>query len=65
MTASPSASISRYGMRSRAEIVTAAKAGKLADGLVAAVARSGRLLAIHFPPAAGDKDELPNRLVQL
>lgn len=41
------------------------KAGRTADGLVAAVAHAGGALAEHFPPRADDRDELPNRLIEL
>ncbi|WP_342644196.1 TPM domain-containing protein [Rhodoligotrophos ferricapiens] len=40
-------------------------AGRLADGLVAAVADCGNILAAHFPPRPDDLDELPNHLVVL
>lgn len=46
-------------------VVAAAKAKNLADGLVKAVEQSGELLARHFPPARNDRDELPNRVVEL
>lgn len=46
-------------------VVAAAKAKNLADGIVKAVERSGTLLAQHFPPARNDRDELPNRVVEL
>ena len=48
-----------------ATVVVAAKENKLAEGLVRAVERSGTLLAQHFPPANNDRDELPNRVVEL
>ncbi len=48
-----------------AEIVKAAKSRDLASGLVQAVKHSGELLACHFPPSAGDRNELPNKLVQI
>ena len=35
---------------------------RLADGLIAAIGRCGAILARHFPPADGDKNELPDRL---
>jgi putative membrane protein len=46
-------------------VVSAAKANDLAHGLVKAVEQSGKLLAQHFPPAKNDRDELPNRVVEL
>jgi putative membrane protein len=39
-----------------------AKAGAIAEGFVIAVERCGRVLAEHFPPAATDEDELPDRI---
>jgi putative membrane protein len=46
-------------------VVAAAKAKNLAEGLVKAVEQSGALLARHFPPTRNDRDELPNRVVEL
>jgi putative membrane protein len=37
--------------------------GSLRDGLVGGIERAGALLAQHFPWRAGDRNELPNRLV--
>jgi putative membrane protein len=48
-----------------ATVVTAAREKHLAEGLVKAVEQSGQLLARHFPPAKDDRDELPNRVVEL
>jgi putative membrane protein len=48
-----------------AMIVQAAREKHLADGLVRAVEQSGALLARHFPPSGDDRDELPNRVVEL
>jgi len=45
--------------------VATVKAGAFADGLVAAVEDCGRLLAARLPAAAGDRNELPDRLVEL
>jgi putative membrane protein len=46
-------------------IVTAARRGRLADGLVEAIAGAGRLLAQHFPRKPDDRNELPNRVVEM
>ncbi|BCJ89498.1 hypothetical protein IZ6_02330 [Terrihabitans soli] len=48
-----------------ATVVQAAREKRLADGLVKAVEQSGALLARHFPPSKHDRDELPNRVVEL
>jgi putative membrane protein len=48
-----------------AKIVTAARAGRLGAGLEDAVGHAGALLARHFPPRRDDRDELPNRVVEL
>ena len=47
------------------EIVAAARANALVDGLVAAVRRAGSLLAEHFPPRPDDRNELPDRVVEI
>jgi putative membrane protein len=39
--------------------------GRLADGLVHAVKACGDALAAHFPPLAGDANELPDKLVEV
>lgn len=41
------------------------RAGRMADGLVAAVEAVGRVLAEHFPRAADDSNELPDRLIEV
>lgn len=51
------------------EIVAGLTAGasrkRLADALVEAVNRSGTLLETHFPPGTGDRNELPDHVVEL
>jgi putative membrane protein len=47
------------------DLVTAARAGDLALGLVGAVEASTTILAPHFPPEAGDTDELSNKVILL
>jgi putative membrane protein len=41
------------------------RAGRLADGMVEAVAQVGAILAAHHPPAPNDRNELPDRLIEL
>jgi putative membrane protein len=41
------------------------KAGRLADGMIAAVERVGAVLAEHFPRAGNDVNELPDRLIEV
>ena len=48
-----------------AELTEAAKGDRLADGFVRAVERSGALLAEAFPPRPGDRNEIPDRLVEI
>jgi putative membrane protein len=47
------------------DIVVAARRGALADGIVTAVQRAGLLLTRHCPPVPFDRDELPNRVVEI
>jgi putative membrane protein len=39
--------------------------GRAADGFIAAVDRCGVVLAQNFPPGALNKDELPNRVIEI
>lgn len=39
--------------------------GRIADGMTAAVAEVGRVLAEHLPRADDDKNELPDRLIEV
>jgi len=48
-----------------ADFTLKVRAGRSADGYIAAVTACGDLLARHFPRAPEDKDELPNVLVEL
>jgi putative membrane protein len=41
------------------------KQGRCADGMIAAVERVGAVLAEHFPRAEDDRNELPDRLIEL
>lgn len=48
-----------------AALLEEAARGDLAAGFVRAVGIIGATLAAHFPPAARNRDELPNRLIEL
>jgi putative membrane protein len=41
------------------------KQGRIADGMVAGVAKVGAVLAEHLPIEAGDTNELPDRLIEV
>lgn len=41
------------------------KRGRMADGLIAAIERVGTVLSAHFPRAADDQNELPDRLIEV
>jgi putative membrane protein len=41
------------------------KDGRAADGMVAAIARAGAVLAQHLAPVVGDVNELPDGLIEL
>jgi putative membrane protein len=46
-------------------LIGAIKDGRAADGFVAAIEQCTRVLAVHFPPGALDRNELPNAIVEL
>jgi putative membrane protein len=48
-----------------AALVEGIKDGRPGDGFVAAVEQCGAVLAEHFPPGVLNRDELPNRLVEI
>lgn len=48
-----------------AAMLTEIRRGQMADGLIAAIGRVGLLLAEHFPRAADDVNELPDRLIEV
>ena len=39
--------------------------GRPGDGIVAAIERVGAVLAEHFPRSADDKNEIPDKLIEL
>ena len=48
-----------------AALITEVKAGRPADGIVAAVGLIGEVLAEHFPRRADDRNEIPDKLIEL
>ena len=48
-----------------AVLIAGIKDGRAGNGFVAAVEQCGAVLAAHFPPGAFNRDELPNRLVEI
>ena len=46
-------------------LIAGIKQGRAGDGFVAAIEQCGAVLAEHFPPGALNRDELPNRLVEI
>jgi putative membrane protein len=47
------------------DLTAAIKAGRPADGFVAAIEQCGAVLATHFPPGAFKRDELPDKLLEI
>ena len=48
-----------------AALLVEVKAGRVADGMVAAISQVGAVLAEHFPRSAGDRNEIPDKLIEL
>ena len=48
-----------------AALIAAIKDGRPGDGFVAAIEQCGAVLAAHFPPGALNRDELPDKLVEI
>jgi putative membrane protein len=48
-----------------AALIAGIKAGRAADGMVAAIARAGAVLAAHLPPHPDDVNELPDTLIEI
>ena len=46
-------------------LIVEVKAGRPADGIVAAIERVGAVLAEHFPRSDDDKNEIPDKLIEL
>ena len=51
--------------RAVADFVEQVRAGRIAEGFLAAIALVGDRLAQHFPRRPDDIDELPNRLIEI
>jgi len=48
-----------------AAMLAAIREGRVADGMIAAVAQVGEILSEHFPRAENDVNELPDRLIEV
>jgi putative membrane protein len=48
-----------------ADLTSAIREGRPADGFVAAIERCGEVLARHFPPGTLNREELPDKLVEI
>jgi putative membrane protein len=48
-----------------AALIDEVRAGRVGRGMAAAVEKVGAVLAEHLPRGQGDRDELPNRLIEL
>ena len=48
-----------------AALLAELKQGRIAEGMIAAIERVGAVLAEHFPRADADRNELPDRLIEL
>jgi putative membrane protein len=46
-------------------LVSGIKAGQPGDGFVAAIEQCGAVLAAHFPPGTLNRDELPDKLLEI
>jgi putative membrane protein len=47
------------------EMISAIKQNRAADGFITAIARCGEVLARHFPPGELNRNELPDRVVEI
>jgi putative membrane protein len=48
-----------------AALLAEVKAGRIGDGMVAAISQVGAVLAEHFPRTVGDVNEIPDKLIEL
>jgi len=47
------------------DLLTDVREGRVADGMVAAIEQIGTVLSKHFPRSAEDKNEIPDKLIEL
>ncbi|HET7708503.1 MAG TPA: hypothetical protein VFK50_03090 [Sphingomicrobium sp.] len=48
-----------------AALLVEVKAGRTADGMIAAIGQVGAVLATHFPRSSADTNEIPDKLIEL
>jgi putative membrane protein len=48
-----------------AALLVEVKAGRMADGMIAAIEQVGTVLAKHFPRSSTDTNEIPDKLIEL
>ena len=48
-----------------AALLVEVKAGRMADGMIAAIEQVGAVLATHFPRSSTDTNEIPDKLIEL
>jgi len=48
-----------------AALLVEVKAGRMADGMIAAIQQVGVVLAEHFPRSSADTNEIPDKLIEL
>jgi putative membrane protein len=51
--------------KAMADMLVHVREGRVADGMIAAIKDVGVILATHFPRAEDDRNELPDRLIEL
>jgi putative membrane protein len=51
--------------KAMADLIEEVSKGRVADGMIAAIADVGLILAQHFPRSDDDRNELPDRLIEL
>ena len=48
-----------------AALLVEVKAGRMADGMIAAIEQVGAVLTTHFPRSSSDTNEIPDKLIEL